>query len=322
MTHTTLFVGIDVAKAKFDVALLNAEGKYRSKVFPNTASGCLQFLVWLAKHDALGAHLCMETTGVYGRDLAHFLVQQQLLVSVVNPAQIHAFGRTELNRAKTDKADARLIARYCQMHRPAPWAPPAEEIATLQALVQRLEDLLGLQTMENSRLEAAAGPARESVEAVLHFIQQQIEMVRLQIQIHIDQHPKLKSQKELLSSIPGIGDNTAATLLAFLSPVERFHSAKQVVAYAGLNPRIRQSGQWAGKSPIAKTGNALLRKALYLPAVVAKRHNPVITAFCDRLLARGKRPMQVVVAAMRRLLHLVFGVLKSGKPFDPKFGLA
>ena len=264
----------------------------------------------------------METTGVYGRDLANFLVQKQLLVSVVNPAQIHAFGKTELNRAKTDKADARLIARYCRMHRPAPWAPPAEEIATLQALVQRLEDLLGLQTMENSRLEAATGPARESVEVVLQFIEQQIEMVRLQIQIHIDQHPRLKSQKKLLSSIPGIADNTAATLLAFLSPVERFHSAKQVVAYAGLNPRIRQSGQWAGKSPIAKTGNALLRKALYLPAVVAKRHNPVIAAFCDRLLARGKRPMQVVVAAMRRFLHLVFGVLKSGKPFDPKFGLA
>lgn len=322
MTHPTLFVGIDMAKAKFDTALLNAERKYRSKVFPNTASGYLQFLDWLAKHDALGAHLCMETTGIYGRDLARFLAQQQLLVSVVNPAQIHAFGRTELNRAKTDKADARLIARYCQMHRPSPWVPPAEEIATLQALVQRLEDLLGLQTMENNRLEAATGPARESVEAVLQFIQQQIEMVRLQIQIHIDQHPDLKGKKELLSSIPGIGDNTAATLLAFLSPVERFYSVKQVVAYAGLNPRIRQSGQWAGKSPIAKTGNVLLRKALYLPAVVAKKHNPVIAAFCDRLLARGKRPMQVVIAAMRRLLHLAFGVLKSGRPFDPNFGVA
>ena len=264
----------------------------------------------------------METTGVYGRDLARFLAQQQILISVVNPAQIHAFGKTELTRAKTDKADARLIARYCRMHRPAPWVPPAEEIVTLQALVQRLEDLLALQTMENSRLEAAEGSARKSVEAVLEFVHQQIEMVRLQIEIHIDKHPDLKNQQELLSSIPGIGDNTAATLLAFLSPLERFHSAKQVVAYAGLNPRIRQSGQWAGKTPIAKAGNALLRKSLYLPAVVAKRHNPIIASFCDRLLARGKRPMQVVVAAMRKLLHLAFGVLKSGKPFNPKLGVA
>ncbi|BDB13806.1 MULTISPECIES: IS110 family RNA-guided transposase [Acidithiobacillus] len=322
MTHPTLFVGIDVAKTKFDVALLNAEGKYRSKVFPNTPVGHQQFLEWLTRHDAQEAHLCMETTGVYGRDLARFLAQQQILISVVNPAQIHAFGKTELTRAKMDKADARLIARYCRMHRPAPWVPPAEEIATLQALVQRLEDLLALQTMENNRLEAATGPARESVEAVLQFVHQQIEMLRLQIEIHIDKHPDLKNQQELLSSIPGIGDNTAATLLAFLSPLERFHSAKQVVAYAGLNPRIRQSGQWAGKTPIAKAGNALLRKSLYLPAVVAKRHNPIIASFCDRLLARGKRPMQVVVAAMRKLLHLAFGVLKSGKPFNPKLGVA
>ena len=322
MTHPTLFVGIDVAKAKFDVALLNAEGKYRSKVFPNTPAGHRQFLEWLSKYEAREAHLCMETTGAYGRDLARLLAQQQLLVSVVNPAQIHAFGKTELTRAKTDKADARLIARYCRMHHPGPWVPPSEEIATLQALVQRLEDLLALQTMENNRLESAEGPARESVEAVLAFIEQQIDKVRQQIHSHTDQHPHLKNQKALLSSIPGIGENTAATLLAFLSPLDRFRSAKQVVAYAGLNPRIRQSGQWAGKSPIAKAGNALLRKALYLPAVVAKRHNPVIAAFCDRLLAKGKRPMQVVVAAMRKLLHLAFGVLKSGQPFDPDFGLA
>lgn len=147
-------------------------------------------------------------------------------------------------------------------------------------------------------------------------------MVRLQIEIHIDNHPGLKKQQELLSSIPGVGDSTANTLLAFLSPLERFHSVKQVVAYAGLNPSIRQSGQWAGKTPIAKAGNVLLRKALYLPAVVAKQHNPVIAAFCDRLMLNGKRPMQVVVAAMRKLLHLAFGVLNSGKPFDPEFGIA
>ena len=188
--------------------------------------------------------------------------------------------------------------------------------------MQRLEDLLALQTVENNRLESAEGPARKSVEAVLEFVHQQIEMARLQIEIHIDNYPDLKSQQELLSSIPGIADNTAATLLAFLSPLERFHSAKQVVAYAGLNPRIGQSGQWTGKAPIAKAGNALLRKSRHLPAVVAKRHTPIIASFCDQLLARGKRPMQVVVAAMRRLLQRAFGVLKPGQPFDHNFGLA
>jgi len=276
----------------------------------------------LDHHGAREAHLCMEATGAYGRGLARYLWQQQLLVSVVNPAQIHAFGKTELTRAKTDKADARLIARYCRMHRPPAWVPPADEIVALQALVRRLEDLRALQNMESNRLESAEGPARTSVESVLEFITQQIQIVRLQIEIHIDNHPDLKKQQDLLSSIPGIGDDTAATLLAFLSPLDRFHSVKQVVAYAGLNPSIRQSGQWAGKTPIAKAGDALLRKALYLPAVTAKRFNPVISAFCDRLLLNGKRPMQVVVAAMRKLLHLAFGVLKSGKPFDPEFTVA
>ena len=322
MTEPTLFVGIDVAKAKFDVALLTPEGKYRSKVFPNDPAGHQQFIDWLDHHGAREAHLCMEATGAYGRCLARYLSRQQLLVSVVNPAQIHAFGKTELTRAKTDKADTRLIARYCRMHRPAAWVPPADEIVVLQALVQRLEDLLTLQNMENNRLESAEGLARTSVESVLEFITQQIQIVRLQIEVHIDNHPDLKKQQDLLSSIPGIGDDTAAILLAFLSPWDRFHSAKQVVAYAGLNPSIRQSGQWAGKTPIAKAGNALLRKVLFLPAVVAKKHNPLIAAFCNRLLLNGKRPMQVVVAAMRKLLHLAFGVLKSGKPFDPEFKVA
>ncbi|TQN50186.1 Pilin gene-inverting protein [Acidithiobacillus thiooxidans ATCC 19377] len=277
-------VGIDVAKAKFDVALLKPDGKYRSKVFSNNSEGFRQFLDWLEKQEALKAHLCMETTGAYGRSLARFLAQQQLLISVMNPALIHAFGKTELSRAKTDKADARLIARYCQMHRPAPWVPPAEAIVTLQALVQRLDDLLGMQNMESNRLEMAEPAARASIEALLLTIHQQIDAVRRQIQDHMDDHPDLKSQKALLLSIPGIGEATAAMLLAFLSPLTRFHSAKQVVAYAGLNPRIRESGQWAGKSHIAKAGNVLLRKALYLPAVVAKRYNPAIAAFCDRLL--------------------------------------
>ena len=322
MTQLTPFVGIDTAKAKFDAALLTLEGKYRSKVFPNNPEGHQQFVDWLRQHNALDAHLCMEATGAYGRSLARFLAQQQLLISVVNPAQIHAFGKTELTRAKTDKADARLIARYCRMHNPTAWVPPADEIVVLQALVRRLEDLLTLQNIESNRLESAEGPARKSVEDHLEFLGQQIQIVRAQIEIHIDKHPGLKEQRGLLSSIPGIGDNTAPTLLAFLSPLDRFSSAKQVVAYAGLNPSIRQSGHWAGRTPIAKAGNVLLRKALYMPAVVAKRHNPVIAAFCDRLLLNGKRPMQVVVAAMRKLLHLAFGVLKSGKPFDIHFEVA
>ncbi|MGK9453180.1 IS110 family transposase [Acidithiobacillus caldus] len=181
-----------MAKAKFDAALLNPEGKYRSKAFPNDFAGYQRFVEWLDQLEAREARLCMEATGAYSRKLARHLSQQQLLVSVGNPAQIHAFGKTELTRAKTDKADARLIARYGRMHRPEACVPPADEIVVLQGLIRRLEDLLTLQTMENNRLESAEGLARQSVEAHLEFLDQQIQIVRAQIEIHIDNHPDLK----------------------------------------------------------------------------------------------------------------------------------
>ncbi|MBE7567583.1 transposase [Acidithiobacillus thiooxidans] len=165
--------------------------------------------------------------------------------------------------------------------------PPTEAIVTLQALVQRLDDLLGMQNMENNRLEMAEPAARASIEALLLTIHQQMDTVRRQIQDHMDDH---------------------------------LHSTKQVDAYAGLNPHIRESGQWVCSSHIAKAGYVFLRKALYLPAVVAKRYNPVIAAFFDRL--RAKCPMQVIIAAMRKLLRIAYGVLKSGQPCEPEEGLA
>ncbi|MBU2754824.1 IS110 family transposase [Acidithiobacillus sp. CV18-2] len=253
MKQPNLFVGIDVAKARIDLALLSLEGKYRSKVFPNDPVGPQKFRDWLRQYGALEAHLCTEATGAYGRNLARFLVQQRILISVVNPAQIHAFSKTELARVKTDKADSRLIAPYCRMHRHAAWVPPADEIVDLQAFVQRMDDLLTLQRMERNRQESAEGLARQSVKDQLDFLETKIQIIRAQIESHIDNHPDLKKQQNLLSSIPGIGEKTAATLPAYLSPLDRFHSVKQVVAYAGLNPLIRQSGHWAGKRPCASS---------------------------------------------------------------------
>ena len=245
-------VGLDIAKAKFDVALLNALGKYRSKVFANTPEGYDQLLNWLRKHDALEAHLCMETTGVYGRSLARFLTQQNLLVSVVNPAQIHAFGKTELVRAKTDKADARLIARYCQMHRPPPWIPPADEIVILQALVQRLDDLLGLQNMENNRLETAESAAQPSIEAILVVINQQIDTVRRQIQEHIDDHPDLKSQKKLLLVFPALATTRALPYWHSLVPSSDFTRRN--------NWSLMQDSIRVSDSPVSGLGKAPSRR--------------------------------------------------------------
>lgn len=319
-----MFLGIDVSKKTLDAALLNpseATRRPRHKVFANTPRGHQQMLEWLAQNEVVQVHACLEATGTYGEGIARALHEAGHKVSLVNPMLIRAFGQSQLSRTKTDKADTQLIARFCAMHQPAVWTPPTPEMAQLQALVRRLEALDEMRVMEENRLES--GVSSEEVCASLHehiaYLQVQIEKTRRQIKDHIDQNPTLKSQRDLLLSIPGIGDTTAALLLGEVN-VAQFESARQVAAFAGLVPRHRQSGTSVrGRSRLSKAGSSRLRKGLYFPALTALRFNPLIRALGLRLSAKGKSKMLVLGAAMRKLLHIAFGVLKSGRPFDPNF---
>ena len=316
-------LGIDISKAKFDVALLRDDGKLRHKVFPNTEAGFQQLSAWLVKHSALPIHACMEATGTYGDALAAYLYRAGHSVSVVNPAIIKAFASTEMSRTKTDKRDASLIARYCQKHKPALWAPPPPEISELQALVRRLEALLEMLQQERNRQSAGVCSAsvKESIEQHINYLKEQATHTQSLIGGHIDRHPTLKQQRDLLSSIPGIGETTAAKLLAEVVDINHYQSARQVAAFAGLVPRHKESGSSVrGRPKLCKVGTARMRKALYFPAIVATHHNPVIKALSVRLRERGKCPMVIIGAAMRKLIHIAFGVLKSGKPFDPDYG--
>lgn len=311
------FLGIDIAKRKFDVALLR-ESKYRSKLFENTEIGFEQLLEWLEKQDAVSPRACLEATGEYGMDLATFLHKHGILVSIVNPAQVKGFAKSELLRTKTDKVDARLIARFCRSNRPPEWCPLPLEVRQLQALTRRLDALKGMQRMEENRLESANFIVASSVQSTSKFLEEQIELIKKAIREHIDQHPDLREKRDLLQSVPGIGEATAAQFLAFLTP--NFKRAKQVAAFLGLNPELHESGSSVrGKARMSKTGDGRLRAALYMPAIVAMRHNPLIKEFSMRLLAAGKPKMLIVGAAMRKLVHIAFGVLHSGKPFDPKY---
>lgn len=265
----------------------------------------------------------MEATGTYSQALAAFLHTAGHILSVVNPAIIKAFAGSEMSRTKTDKTDATLIATYCHKHQPPPWAPPPPEISELQALVRRLEALLDMRQQESNRLSAGiqAESVRESVSDHIHYLDEQIAHTQSLIRDHIDQHPTLKQQRDLLSSIPGIGELTASKLLAEIVDINLYSSARQVAAFAGLTPRHNQSGTSVrGKSKLCKVGTARLRKALYFPAIVATQYNPVIKALSERLRQRGKCPMLIIGAAMRKLIHIAYGVLKSGKPFDPEYG--
>lgn len=313
-------LGIDIAKRKFDVALLN-DGKYKTRVFDNTQAGFGQLMEWLEKHGAINTHACVEATGDYGTELATFLHDHAVSVSVVNPAQIKGFAQSELSRTKTDKADAKLIARFCQAHVPAAWQPPPASVRQLQALARRLDALNEMQRMEANRLDTAHALVVPSIQEVMAQLEQQINIIRETIKQHIDSHPDLRSKRELLESIPGIGETTVTQILTFLVGAQ-FSHAKQVAAFLGLNPQQHDSGTSVRrKVRLSKTGDARLRVAFYMPAIVAMRYNPIIRAFSQRLLAAGKPKMLVVGAAMRKLAHMVYGVLKSGKPFDPALAL-
>ena len=314
-------LGIDISKDIFHLEL-SIKDKLRHRKFANRKEGFGELCVWLAKHKATQMHACLEATGPYSEALALYLYQQGHTVSIVNPVQIKAFGQSELRRNKDDRPDAGLIRRFCEKQRPAPWTPPPPHLRELQALTRHLENLIETRQQQINRLEATnTKQVAKSLRKLVAHLDAEIKRTEQQIDDHVDRHPDLKQQSELLESIPGVGKRTAAKLLAEIPDITQYKSARQVAAHAGLTPRNNRSGTIRGKTRLSKTGNARVRKALFFPAIVAKRHNPIVRAFCERLSSNGKNKMQVVGAAMRKLIHIAFGVLKSRKMFDPNHEL-
>lgn len=315
----TFQLGIDVAKAKLDCALRLPEGKLRHKVVENTPAGFLLLRTWLDKQGVEALHACMEATNIYWEPVAEFLAGfEAVTVSVINPAQIKAFGASRMVRTKTDKADAKLIAEFCAERRPAPWQAPAPAEQALRALVLRLEALHVMHTQESNRLDLARPAVRAGIAKHLQWLDKEIALIIQAIRDHINNDSALRDKQRLLDSVPGLGERTIAVLLAFYATPERFGNARQAVAFAGLDPRQHESGTSVkGKPRISKVGHAFLRKALYMPAMVALYRTDWGKHFRSRLVAAGKPPMLIIGAMMRKLVHVAFGVLKSGKVFDP-----
>jgi len=317
---TQAILGIDVSKKTLQVALLLAERKVKQKCFNNQADGHQKLIKWLIAQDNGVVHACLESTSTYGEAIAEALVDAGHVVSIVNPARIKGFATSELSRTKTDKVDAALIGRFCKALTPSPWHPASQEVRQLQAWVRRIEAIQRMIVQEKNRLETAPSQMVTLIKKHLSYLKQEIQTIKKLIRRHLKKHPTLAHQQKLLMSIPGIGETTAAIILAEIRDWKRFKSAKQFAAYIGLTPSECSSGSSVrGRPHLSRIGNSRLRKAFYLPAVVAKNHNPVIIALCERLLSRGKHTMQVIGAAMRKLAHLAYGVLKSNQPFDPNY---
>jgi transposase len=241
-----------------------------------------------------------------------------MVVSVVNPAQIKAFGQSQLVRTKTDQVDARLIADFCADRHPAPWQAPSANEQALRAMVLRLESLQVMRTQESNRLEVSRDVVKPSIAAHIEWLDKTIKALAKEIREHMDGDDNLKDKHALLDSIPGLGERTIAILLAYYADLERFGNARQAAAFAGVDPRQYESGTSVKMKPrMSKIGHAFLRKSLYMPALVALYKTAWGKRFRERLAAAGKPPKLIIGAMMRKLIHVAFGVLKSGKNFNP-----
>lgn len=317
------YLGLDIGKTKIHVCLVLNERQPKQKVIANTPDGHQDLLDWLSRHQVGRLHACMEATSTYGHGIAKRLHETSYSVSIANPKAVHAYAESRLSRTKTDAVDARLIAAYCRDLKPTLWTPPPPEVETLQILTRRHQALERMIGQEQNRLETAVPDLVDEIKAHITFMEQQQTAVLVKIQAHIDQHPKLKQQQAHLDSIPGIGPSTAALILSEIGDWHTFGSARQLAAYAGLTPQEKSSGtSIRGKTRLCKLGNSRLRKALFFPALCLLRWSEPIRHWREQLLGRCKTKRQVVGAVMHKIMRWVFGVLHSGKPFDPAIAFA
>jgi transposase len=282
-------------------------------------------LAWIKATGSKQAHVCMEATGRHSLGPALALHDAGHVVSVVNPAQIRDFGRTKLGRNKTDKVDAALIREYAELFKPGPWTPPSPAMRQLSELQTVRAGIVGSRTEWRNRISSGLGDstATKLAAATIDHFTIQLEAIDKAISETIDGDAELRGRRDLLLSVIGVGETLAAMLLAEMPEPGVLRQSGELVAYAGLNPSHHRSGTSIDRpTRISKIGNATLRSSLYMPALSAMRYNPAIAALVARLKSAGRlKPKQIVVAAMRKLLVICFGVLKTGKRFDPALAM-
>ena len=309
------FVGIDVSKLSLDVAALLNTGEVLRGKFGNTSQGHGELLSWLERFP--NCRVALEATGSYHQRLAATLQDKPVAVSVLNPAQVSYFVKSQHRRNKTDKADALWLAVYVKERQPAPTCavnPFAQSLAReIQALSKDLTRL-------KNRLDAAEhGQVHPQVATSLKRRIASLEEEKEALEKKLELETKRSNEHEfsLLTSIPGIGVRTACLLLAELGRVQRFANARKLVAFVGLTPTQFTSGTSVSqRSHISRLGSSYLRHILYMPCLSAIRFNPIIKNFFKRLVAHGKHKKAAVVACMAKLLKLIFGVLTHRKPFE------
>jgi len=309
-------VGIDVDKDLLQVALVIDGAVKERKTYKNKPADRAQLASWCAKKGA--ERICMESTGPYSAPVAFLLYEAGLPVVVCNPRAIRQFAQSMGWFNKTDRADAASIARYAELAKPSLWVPPPAEYRQLCALSRRSTQLQEMRTKERNRLEdERLDPfCRESVLRSLEFIEREQKALWKETESLVKRCADLREKVALLRTIPGVGLRTACAILGEMATGVPFTNSAELCAYAGLYPRLNESGKFAGRSLLSKRGNSRLRRALYMPAVVALKHNPLIKEFYEKLLQKSKSKKAALVACMRKFLSICYGVLTRRAAFS------
>ncbi len=308
------FVGIDIAKDKFDAAKWLNHG-YQTREFSNTKQGFQTFVEWVKK-DVESPWFCMESTGNYGRPLADYLHTNGYQVSEINPLQIKRFAQSKLKRNKTDALDAKVIAEYGTANEPREYEPKKESQREITELMNLLNSLKNELVRLKNQLSSAQGKvSKKMLTNAIERLKKESNAVEKELANQTQEDKDLQQQEALLSSIPCVGKLTIYTLLGRIVDIRQFENAKQFAAYLGVTPYQRQSGKYVGKTTMSRMGDASIRKILYMAALVGMRYNPILKEFAERLKAKGKASKAIIGALMRKLAHIIYGVLKNETPF-------
>lgn len=323
----TQIIGIDVAKDKLDCMwLIDIDSnKKRARIFQNSSDGFLLLVNWLKKDidkNLENIHIIVEATSIYHEGLIYTLHELGVKVSVVNPAYVRDFAKAYGVHNKTDKKDSMMLARYAASNPPKLrlWQPEPPEVRELKAMLSRLSALKKDIQRERNRLEKSlitvvSKDVVKSIKTMIKSLEKAHDMLEKQIDKHIDNHPNLKKNRELLQSIPAVGNVVSREMLAIIGSRD-FTQASEVSAFLGLVPKQKSSGQKEWQSVLTKKGSARIRASLYMAVVVAIQHNTDIKEQYQRLLAAGKTKMQAICAGMRKLVQICFGVIKHQNKYQ------
>ena len=314
-------LGIDIAQHSFFAALQLDEQRTLKAPFDNHGGGFRRLRTWLQRHGVGRLRVGLESTNTYAEALAHWLHEQGHTVYLLNPERVACFARSQGQRNKTDPADAVTIAAYVAQYRGTRWQPPTPEQKTLRSLTRTRQQLVELAKLLTNQLRTAEPDSRTHLQAVLRETKQQIIAVMAKITAHLKAQPTLGEAVRRLQTVKGVGLVTAAVTVSELPPIDAQSDPRSLCAWAGLTPSRHQSGKMERPARLSRKGNTYLRTALFMPALVAKKHNPLFRAFAENLAARGKRPGAILGALAHKLLRILVALLRSQTDFDPNRAL-